>query len=246
VRTAVRTAVLLGGELAALVVLHHLGSAPGFALPRSDPARWLREAAPLDVTAAVLRVLALAAACWLLASTVWWLLPSRRGHVARRSRFAMPGSRRLAEWTFALTLVGGTAFSASGAAAATATASTTPSSTPSSAQAPSPTGVRTGRGLVAVPAPAAPAPPPAPVPPAPAATPTAPPGPGVHVIEPGENLWTIAAAQVGTTTNRAAGTVPAVEVAPYWLALCELNRATIRSGNPSLVYPGEVLQLPPA
>jgi nucleoid-associated protein YgaU len=72
------------------------------------------------------------------------------------------------------------------------------------------------------------------------------PVPELHVIAAGENLWTIAAAHVAMLTNRSAGAAPAAEVVPYWRALCDLNRATIRSGNPSLVYPGEVLRLPPA
>ncbi|MGH9033301.1 MAG: LysM peptidoglycan-binding domain-containing protein, partial [Acidimicrobiia bacterium] len=70
----------------------------------------------------------------------------------------------------------------------------------------------------------APGPPPAPVEAAPA----------VHVIAPGESLWTIAAAQVA----------PEADVAPYWAQVVEANRATLRSGNPNLIYPGEVVELP--
>jgi hypothetical protein len=66
----------------------------------------------------------------------------------------------------------------------------------------------------------------------------------VHVVVAGENLWSIAAARVGAASGRPAGAVPAADVARYWVALCDLNRATVRSGNLSLVYPGEVLRLP--
>jgi hypothetical protein len=242
---------LLGGEVGAVVLLHRLGSAPGFGLPRGDPARWLHETPPLDATAALLRVLALAAAWWLLVSSVWWLVVAARGAAQGRGLLAMPGTRRLVEWTLALTIAGGAAMAGPGAWAA---AGPRPGAAPTSTTAP---GVRTGRGLAVVPAPAPATPPPTTAPTTPAPTTPAPatpgldaaagaPTPGVHVIAAGENLWTIAAARLGAVTNRAASAVPAAEIARYWRALCELNRATIRSGNPSLVYPGEVLQLPPA
>ena len=35
------------------------------------------------------------------------------------------------------------------------------------------------------------------------------------------------------------------DVAPYWLRVVELNRHRLRSGNANLVYPGEVVELPP-
>jgi hypothetical protein len=34
------------------------------------------------------------------------------------------------------------------------------------------------------------------------------------------------------------------EVAPYWVAVCERNRATLTSGDPNLIFPGEVVTLP--
>jgi nucleoid-associated protein YgaU len=34
------------------------------------------------------------------------------------------------------------------------------------------------------------------------------------------------------------------EVAPYWVSVVEANRNSIRSGNPDLIYPGEVVLLP--
>ena len=54
---------------------------------------------------------------------------------------------------------------------------------------------------------------------------------------PGDNLWTIARGALG-------GTAADAEVAPYWNALIAANRSRLRSGDPNLIYPGEVLGLP--
>jgi hypothetical protein len=64
-----------------------------------------------------------------------------------------------------------------------------------------------------------------------------------HVVRPGDNLWRIARAQV----IRSSGEVQPddAHIAPYWRRVIEANRATLRSGNPSLIYPGEVVTLPP-
>ncbi len=55
------------------------------------------------------------------------------------------------------------------------------------------------------------------------------------VVAPGDNLWRIA-------DRRLDGDGP---VAPYWRRVVEENRDRIRSGNPDLIYPGEVIRLPP-
>jgi nucleoid-associated protein YgaU len=58
----------------------------------------------------------------------------------------------------------------------------------------------------------------------------------VHVVAAGESLWTIAAARVA----------PGADVAPYWARVVDANRQSLRSGNPNLIYPGEVVELPNA
>jgi nucleoid-associated protein YgaU len=68
--------------------------------------------------------------------------------------------------------------------------------------------------------------------------------PGVadsYVVVPGDNLWRVAAAQVeavgpSETTERM--------IATYWRQLIEANIASLRSGDPNLIYPGEILALP--
>jgi hypothetical protein len=67
----------------------------------------------------------------------------------------------------------------------------------------------------------------------------APRGP-IHVVAPGENLW-----QIARATLASRGSPPSNEqVASYWRATVALNRATLRSGNPNLIYPGEAIELP--
>jgi hypothetical protein len=36
-----------------------------------------------------------------------------------------------------------------------------------------------------------------------------------------------------------------VEVTRYWLRVVEANRPNLRSGDPDLIYPGEIVILPP-
>jgi hypothetical protein len=62
------------------------------------------------------------------------------------------------------------------------------------------------------------------------------------VVRPGDNLWAIARAEL----DRAAGApTDDGQVARYWRAVIEANRSTLRSGNPSLIFPGEIVALPP-
>jgi hypothetical protein len=65
------------------------------------------------------------------------------------------------------------------------------------------------------------------------------------VVAPDESLWTIAAVHVAGATGRDAGTVDDAEVAGYWARVVDANRDALRSGNPSLIYAGEVIELPP-
>lgn len=65
--------------------------------------------------------------------------------------------------------------------------------------------------------------------------------PGTVRVEPGDNLWTIAAARVRVLT----GTEPTdAQIAPYWGRVVEENRDRLRSGDPDLIFPGEVVVLP--
>jgi len=74
----------------------------------------------------------------------------------------------------------------------------------------------------------------------PAQTPT--PSPSSYTVVAGDNFWAIAKAQVEGSLGRDATNA---EVANYWVQLIEANRSTIRSGDPDLIFPGEVFTLPP-
>jgi hypothetical protein len=84
----------------------------------------------------------------------------------------------------------------------------------------------------------------APLPPA-AAVPAAPaPLPAAHTVVPGDNLWEIAAAHLALATGRSRHDLGALDIAPYWTRVCLLNRAHLRSGDVSLIYTDEVIDLP--
>ncbi len=55
------------------------------------------------------------------------------------------------------------------------------------------------------------------------------------VVEPGDHFWKISERRLADTT---------IPVAPYWRHVVEHNRDAIRSGDPDLIYPGEVVELP--
>ncbi len=59
-----------------------------------------------------------------------------------------------------------------------------------------------------------------------------------------DNLWSIAAAHLAEVTGQDASSLGAGDIASYWWGVVDANRATLRSGHPNLLYPGEVVVLP--
>lgn len=60
---------------------------------------------------------------------------------------------------------------------------------------------------------------------------------GSVVVEAGDHLWKISARHLGPG-------VADREVAPYWKEVITVNTPHLRSGDPDLIYPGEVVRLP--
>lgn len=64
-----------------------------------------------------------------------------------------------------------------------------------------------------------------------------------HIVQPGENLWSIAASHLASEQG---GQPTAQAVAPHWRALIDANRDRLPDpDNPDLVYRGLELRLPP-
>ncbi len=62
-------------------------------------------------------------------------------------------------------------------------------------------------------------------------------GPVEVVVVRGDNMWKLAQRRIEEVSPHSA-------VSPYWRTVVEANRGSIRSGNPDLIYPGEILELP--
>jgi LysM repeat protein len=250
-------ALLLGVELAAVGTLHRLGAVDGLAGPGADPGGWLGSASPEEVVAGALRAVGLACAWWLLASTVLYLVARATcipGAVRTVGPATLPAIRRWVDRVVAASVLASSAVTA-GASGAIAGSEAPPPSTsspvvvdtdrlPPDEARPVPE-VRVGRAVESLPGPPTTAPP-APVPPSVPAGPAGPaaPVPGRHVVATGDSLWTIAAAQLVGVTGRDRAALPEREIAPYWARVVDVNRAALRSGNPDLIYPGEIVELP--
>ena len=64
---------------------------------------------------------------------------------------------------------------------------------------------------------------------------------GSVVVQPGDHLWKISATHLGGILDRPA---EPEEIDPYWRVVIETNRDLLTSGDPDLIYPGEVIELP--
>jgi len=60
---------------------------------------------------------------------------------------------------------------------------------------------------------------------------------GSVVVAKGDHLWRISARRLGDDATDS-------EIAPYWRDVIRVNTPNLRSGDPDLIYPGEVVALP--
>jgi hypothetical protein len=250
---AVATMTTVAAEGAAIVLLTAIGREPAFRVPFTRLDDWLAVTPPADALVAGLRWVALLGAWWLLAGTLLYVAAAvtRVPAAVRAVRWAaLPPVRRVVDAAFAATVVGG-------AVLAPATAGARVAGPPPT------TFVRDGRGgdLASLPPATTAAPNPPAVPPTvrtaptaptaaavPPAAPSPPPPPGGMVVQvvvaPGDDLWALAAGRLAATRGIAPADVADAEIAPYWMAVCERNRAALASGDPNLIFPGEVVTLP--
>ena len=64
-------------------------------------------------------------------------------------------------------------------------------------------------------------------------------------VVPGDNLWSIAKQHLAVSRERSAKKLGNRKIAAYWLRVIAANARTLVSGDPDLIYPGEVIVLPP-
>ena len=66
--------------------------------------------------------------------------------------------------------------------------------------------------------------------------------PSRYTVKPGDNMWTITAEYL---EDRLGARPTSVQTSVVWRMVMDLNRATLRSGDVDLIFPGEHLLLPP-
>lgn len=257
-RDGARLGIVLTFEACAVALLWWLGSVPGLDVPLADPDGlriWLAVTPADQALVAALRLVGLVAACWLLASTLLYTL-ARASRIPAALRAVewttLPSVRRVVDRAVAFTFATSIAVGPTGALAATAPPP--PLREPVAAQpaephVPAPQAAPAERPPEALLPPALGPPPsaaedvperdsarpkPAAPEPAPEVTPEEP--PAIHVVAPGESLWRVAAARIGSEDPRRVG--------PYWRRLVAVNR-DLPSGDPDLIHPGLRLRLPP-
>ncbi|MBW3618833.1 MAG: hypothetical protein KY461_01195 [Actinobacteria bacterium] len=211
--------VLLAIEAGCVLVAVGLGRDPAYRLGWSDPAVWLATSPASATAVALLRPVALVLAGYLPAVTLSYagvLLLGAPRAAAGLAAVTPAGVRRVAERAVAATLL--TAILAA----------------PAGAHAPGadpllPPGLRgptAGDHHVPVP------------------QPPRPPSRTVTVAE-GDHLWLIAARALAAARGVPVDALPSHDLARYWADTVAVNRSTVRSGDPDLVFPGEVVRLPP-
>jgi len=66
-----------------------------------------------------------------------------------------------------------------------------------------------------------------------------------YTVAPDDNFWEIAARHLAAVTGRDGDVLSDGDIAEYWTRVCGSNRDRIQSGDVSLIYSGEVVELPP-
>lgn len=257
IRARIGLFVVCGTIVVFLVGLHGLGAAPGMQVDWADPVGWVRAASAEDALTASLRTIGLGAGYWLLAGTVVCGLLRHRTSAAPRvvRLLTIPSIRRLVDRALAVSLaVSITATPLGPALAAEPTPEPTavaydinrdgipiPHLSPGEAvesEGDTSAAAEPDPDAAAAPADSAVA---TPLVMPPVVT-TSAPSPSEYVVMAGDNLWVIAERRVTAVLD---SDTSSAAVAGYWRRLIAENRQTLRSGDPNLIYPGEIVTLPP-
>jgi hypothetical protein len=248
---------LIAMEVAAVPLLRGSGDNTSAGIDWRHLGHWATDTAPEDAVVAVVRLVGMGLAAWLLASTVLYLL-ARLTHVPALVRgvswATIPAVRRIVDAAVAASVFGGAVLGPHPAGAQVVAPppivvelNSTTTSAPAHRYVPVPAGDRiapaptTARAaptttLAPTATPAATATTILPAPEAPARQPTG----HVHTVVAGDNLWTIAGAELSRQTARTSE----ADIRDYWLQLIEANRSRLLSGDPNLIYPGESILCP--
>ncbi|MDX2345182.1 MAG: LysM peptidoglycan-binding domain-containing protein [Acidimicrobiia bacterium] len=253
-RSKARLSLLLLIAAGLTIGLHQLGGA--MSINWSDPIAWFNSASAEEAIGGTLRTVCLMLGYWITASTMLYVATRNR---PRRPRIitalTLPGVRRLVDRTLATAL--------------TASIAVAPIS-PALAEPPPPPPVVFDITSDGIPVPhirsvhkttdtvgtteshqeTTPLPPAAEVVPAPVPTILLTPVARTtavetaatdHTVESGDSLWLIADRHVRAAVGDAATTFT---VTMYWRQVIDANHGTLRSGDPNLIFPGEIVLLP--
>ena len=201
--------------------------------------------------AALMRILGLATGYWLLLSVLAYLIAAVARLPAALQAIGwatLPLLRRLADLVAARSLVVALAAPLPMADLVDPGYVPVPAGDPpatTTTTAPSVSTTTTHPPAVALPPPIIPVPPPPGPEVSPPETEPQPMGPLLGelemVVRRGDHMWGLAEARLATKLGRPPTNQ---EIAPYWTRVVDINRQRIRSGDPDLIFPGEVLVLP--
>ncbi len=245
-------------EVVLVAVLHALARLDVFSIAWSDLSGWIEETAFEDVFGALVLLVALVLAYWLLLSTLSYLVASlsRRSAALGAVRWlTLPPIRRLVSRAVALSIAASAVAGPLGPAVANlagdgAAPRVIVEIDESGRLRPPGTGsAETGEEEppdIIVPPHLQAGPEAEPVEPSPDEPPAVTwDGTIAHSarVTSGDHLWNLSERHLERVLGRSS--LDEHEIAPYWVRVIEANRASIRSGNPDLIYPGEVIHLPP-
>jgi len=237
-------------EVLMVVGLHALARVDGFGIDWSDLSGWLDRTPFEDAAGAVLLVIALGLAYWLLLSTVFYAVASRSGNstaIRAVGWLTLPAVRRLVSRAAALSIAASSLVGPLAPAVARFAGADQQVVVEVDREGRMrPPGVSAGAassGDVVLPPHLASQP---------EVEPTEELGEPVEVVDGsvnhqvtvrrGDHLWSLSESHLERVLGRT--DLSEHEIARHWVRVIAANETTIRSGDPDLIYPGEVVVLP--